>query len=197
MPRKVIGLDFDDVLLHCFKHLVDFHNTKYGTAHKLEEYTSYQPTKLWNCNYEEVMRRVKEYHESEFAKNVEPIAGAIEAVRELSKNFDLVIVTMRPPETEPVTRILLEQFPPVFERVHFIGSWDGLPGAKNKADICKEIGASLFVDDSLHNAEIISNAGIPVLLFDANWNQAEITSPLVKRVFSWEEILEDIKNRSF
>lgn len=197
MQRKIIGLDFDDVLLHCFKHLVEFHNENYGTTHLLDDYTSYQPTKLWNCDYAEVMRRVKEYHESEHAKNVQPVEGAIEAIQELSKKCDLAIVTMRPPETEPVTRMLLEQFPPVFQGIHFIGSWSGLPGIKNKADICKEIGASLFIDDSLHNAEIISAAGIPVLLFNANWNQREALPPLVKRVFSWGEILEDIKNRSF
>lgn len=195
MARKVIGVDFDDVLLHCFKHLVEFHNETYGTAHKLEEFTSYQPTKLWNCDYAEVMRRVKKYHESEHAKHVEPVEGAIEAMKKLSEKYDLVIVTMRPPETEPVTRLLLEQFPPVFEHVHFIGSWEGIPGAKNKADVCKEIGASLFIDDSLHNAEIISKVGIPVLLFDTNWNQAETLPDGVLRVYSWEEILTDIETR--
>ncbi len=193
MNRPLIGLDFDDVLLHCFKHLIEFHNERYGTEHRFEEYTSYQPTTLWNCDYTEVMRRVKEYHESEHAKNVEPIEGAIEAIHELSETYDLAIVTMRPPETEAVTRMLLEQFPPVFKEVHFIGSWDGLPGNKNKADVCKELGAVLFIDDSLHNAEIISAAGIPVLLFDSNWNQADSLPDNVKRIFSWGNALEEIR----
>jgi 5'(3')-deoxyribonucleotidase len=192
MERKVIGLDFDDVLLHCFKDLVRFNNDRYGTKHELHEFTSYQPTELWGCDYTEVMRRVKEFHESDYARKLQPIEGAVEAVTKLATDYDLVIVTMRPPETESFSRELLKQFPDVFKHIHFLGSWEGTYGKKNKADICKEAGAALFVDDGLYNAETLSKAGIPVLLFDAPWNQTDTLPDLVTRVRSWEEALEKI-----
>jgi 5'(3')-deoxyribonucleotidase len=194
MARKVIGLDFDDVLFHCFRDLVRFNNDKYGTRHAFEEYTSYQPMELWGCDYKEVMRRVKEFHESDYAKNLKPVPGAVEAITALARTYDLVIVTMRPPETEAFSRELLKQFPDVFKQIHFLGTWEGSYGSKNKSDICKQSGAVAFVDDGLYNAETISASGIPVLLFDAPWNQAENLPPLVKRVFSWNEVLRELEH---
>lgn len=37
--------------------------------------------------------------------------------------------------------------------------------------------------------EDVANCGIPVLLFDAPWNQGEMKPPIT-RVHSWDEIVE-------
>jgi uncharacterized HAD superfamily protein len=53
-----------------------------------------------------------------------------------------------------------------------------------------ELGIEVFIDDSLHNAEDIASIGIPVYLLDAPWNQGE-TGQLIKRVYSWKEIINN------
>lgn len=195
MSRKVIGLDFDDVLVHCFKHVLLFHNSKYGTSHELKELTSYSLANLWKCEHDEEMRKVMEYHASDFAKRPEPVEGAVKAITKLAESYDLVIVTMRAPEIKDITFRLLEHFPDVFKQIHFLGTRYNGGTPRNKDEICEKIGASLFIDDGLHHAEKISATGIPVLLLDAAWNQAETLPHNVKRVFSWEEILTEVKNR--
>jgi len=51
-----------------------------------------------------------------------------------------------------------------------------------------KIGAAVFIEDALHNANKMAEAGIPVLLVDTPWNQVSL-EPGIYRVYSWSEIV--------
>merc|ERR1711904_690855 len=85
-------------------------------------------------------------------------------------------------------------FPGVFEGVHF-GNHFGVSGKKtSKPDMCKYIGATALIDDSADYARECAGSKIPTYLFgDYGWNGMDVSmNPLIRRVSSWNEVLDSL-----
>ena len=62
--------------------------------------------------------------------------------------------------------------------------------AQSKADVCREIGAEIMIEDVPDHVVSCANAGIRVLLFDQPWNRGEMAcNGRIERVRSWDEAL--------
>jgi len=190
--KRIIGIDIDDVLIDTHgSRLNDFYNDRFGTSWKKEDYFSIKLEEVWGNTKEEAAALVEEYINSNYHDSSPPHEYAKEAIAELSKHNSLVLITARKEEMREKTLAIIQtHFPDTFSEVHFTNHYFAGDKAVKKSDVCKELGVSIFIDDTLHNAEDISAAGIPVLLLDQPWNQADALPPLVTRVFSWKEILE-------
>lgn len=193
MKRKIIGLDFDDVLVDFNESIRLFHNNIYGTSYEYKDVIKYDLGLLWKCSPNEIVARIHDFYNSEFHINTPPIEGAIEALRILSKENILVVITSRPESVRKVTLELLEKyFSMQFGEIHFLDFHQGgLARRKTKGEMCVEAGVEIFVEDVLQNAVTISNKGIPTLLFDRPWNQEKEPSNIT-RVFGWNDVLEQI-----
>jgi uncharacterized protein len=191
MKKKILGVDFDDVLFDNNTSIAAFHNARYGTSYGKEDNTDYFFEKLWGCSTEEVWRRMEEYGETEFHHEAPIIDGAKEALENLRTAYDIVIITARAPAARGVTERWLEKNLPGFVRqIYFTDRFRlDSPGRLLKSDVCKEVGVSYFVEDAPHWAEDVArNApGTEVFLFDSPWNRKE-TPPGAVRVHSWEEV---------
>ena len=64
--------------------------------------------------------------------------------------------------------------------------------AQNKADIASDKNIDYFIDDSIKNCEEVSQRGIKSYLFSAEINK-HYNSDSIKKVYSWKEIYENIK----
>lgn len=198
--KKRVGLDFDDVLFSCAKAVLPFHNSRYGTNHTKDHVVSYNLHDLWKCSKEESYKRIVDFYDSEEHASMEPIVGAIESIHQLSEKYELFIITARPPEVEEVTKKLLKHFQndkfeswkEIFKKIHFVGTVTGNNILLTKADICKHENIDIFVEDNLNNALSIASVGIPSLLLDQPWNKDDDLPDMVKRVYSWEEIVKEI-----
>lgn len=187
--RGKIGVDLDDVLLEFNEGFRVFHNKKYGTNYSISDIKSWELGYVMNCPQNEVARRVEEFYYSDDHEKLEPVKGAIDVLKKISKNNDIYVVTARPEHTKEKTINLVEKyFKNIFKDYIFTGIHHGSGNIKNKGEICKELGVSFFVDDGLHNAEHVAMNGIPVFLFDRPWNQKNNLDPLIRRVISWSEI---------
>lgn len=62
--------------------------------------------------------------------------------------------------------------------------------AKDKSKAAMEESVDLFIDDSLKHVGMVSEKGIPTLLFETNYNKNDI---LYRHVKSWKEIYEVIE----
>ena len=191
--RKRIGIDFDDVVLNFSDGLREYHNTHYGMNITRDEHYTFLLEELWSCSIEEVVLRVQEFMRSPEYLLLQPVRGALTALGVLKDRHDLEIVTAR---SHDVCDITLEWIHKhcrgVFAEVHFLGHYSqGVSNVRSKGDVCNERGIEIFIDDAIHNAESVVAKGIPVLLFDAPWNQGLLPS-LVTRVYGWNEILEHI-----
>lgn len=188
---KKIGIDLDDVLLNFNDPFLNFHNENFGTTYRREDITNFNVEEIWGIPTETLRDRLSQFYDTHHHESAPPIEGAVEAIKELSKNNKLYIITSSPQTAEGKIRIWLKKhFGEAFEEIHFTKK-DISSERRNKGEMCRELGLELFIDDHPDNAEKISAIGIPVYLFDTPWNQGEV-GPLVKRVRTWSEIVEDL-----
>ncbi|KAK3845250.1 MAG: hypothetical protein J3R72DRAFT_397065 [Linnemannia gamsii] len=202
LPRKVIAVDLDEVLARTTLAIADFHNDTYGTSLTMDDFISYDYTKIWGGTREESIAKWRLFFDSPYFLKVEPVEGSLETLKLLkSRRFSLVIVTARQQFVADLTKKFVDRhFPGIFESIyfanHFLTEQEKLTFvSKPKSVICRDVHAQLLIDDSLENALEVSKAGIPVLLFDLHgkykWNQLEEGQQLpdkVTRVKSWKDV---------
>jgi uncharacterized HAD superfamily protein len=183
--RKKVGLDFDDVLFDFNAGLMEFHNAVYGTSYTLQDVTQWDFKELWQCHPDEALRRMREFVTSPYHRLTQPITGAVEFVKLLRTYFDTPVITARDKKLLVQTREVADKyFPNCLDEIHFLHDND-INVLGTKGEVCKRLGVSIMVEDSLGNAETLSHSGIPTLLFDRPWNQTEFLPPGVIRVYGW------------
>lgn len=121
-------------------------------------------------------------HEVECLITPPPVPGAAAGLRALqAAGHELVVVTARTPRMAELTRAWLAYHGlPVPDRMHFLAG--GSKGAVARAE-----GLDLFVEDAPHNAQSITGAGVPVLLFAWPYNEG-FHHPLARRVAGWDAV---------
>jgi len=190
----IIGFDLDDILLDFQDTLRGYHNIQYGTNYKREDDNVWNLWERWSCTPEDSKQRVFDFYEHEMHLNALPIYGSMEGINTLKNNNELFVITARPESMKEKTlEWLNKHFPQAFQQVVFTNLFYGDGNKRNKSDVCKELGVEIFVEDALHNAYDVAEAGIPVLLLDAPWNQSEVKPPIT-RVYSWEEIVQKLNS---
>lgn len=191
----VIGLDFDDVLMDFRASMEGYCCDRYGVCITRDESTSYDLWDRWGCTKEESIQRVLDFYVSEHHHKALPVHGAPEALKTLSKEHSLVVITSRPDFTQENTlKWLRKHFDmSLFDRVYFANLFASDKPKRNKSEICHELGVDVFVDDYHVYAEDVAKSGKKVLLFDAPWNRGYGDHPNITRVHSWDQILEILK----
>ncbi|MBI3627948.1 MAG: hypothetical protein HY220_04385 [Candidatus Sungbacteria bacterium] len=192
--QKIIGIDLDDVLLDFNGALCEFHNAIYGTSYSRKDILSYDLENTWGCSRDDAIRRILEFYNSDVHYNAQPVEGATEAVRELSKNYLLVVITSKPSYlAERTTSWLEKYYSGLFSGVYFTNQFHGDGIKRTKAGVCNELGVEIFIDDSVAHALEVADTGRKVWLFNTPWNQDPIPSHIT-RVYSWTDVLEHIRN---
>lgn len=191
--RPTIGIDLDDVLLVCLPKIVEYHNRMHGTS--VTAITTYDLEVLFGISVPVKNDRVHAFYLSDDHGRMSPVEGAQGAMRRLKETHRLHIITARGEVIRRRTEeLILRYFPDTFEDMHFIG-YHITPSGKrpSKSEVCRKIGARVFVDDALHHAADVAESGCKVFLPDQPWNQCGALPPRVTRVFSWEEIVRRIE----
>lgn len=195
--KRVIGLDFDDVLMDLHEALHPYCNPRYNANLSRDQLTHYRLNEFWGCTVEELERRVVDFYHSEAHHNAKPVRGAPEAVRELSKNNSLVVITSRPQFIKEKTlEWLTRHYGDLFDQVYFTNLFAGGGAKKTKAEVCRELGVDVFVDDHIDYARDVAQTGKKVLLYNAPWNQSDELHPNITRVESWDHILSHLAQSS-
>lgn len=80
-PRKVIAVDLDEVLAKTTLAIADFHNDTYGTALTMDDFISYDYTKIWGGTREESIAKWRLFFDSPYFLKVEPVEGSLETLK--------------------------------------------------------------------------------------------------------------------
>lgn len=196
--KPVIAVDIDEVLAHHNVEIVKYHNETYGSEHTLEHYVSDHWPEIWGVDREEAARRAVAFHETGVHSRLTPIEDAYESLKRISEHFELHIVTARRRLIIDSTHQWVEQhYPGIFKSIRFVHVWEDID-PPTKAQVCKEIGAVLLIDDSVSHCALASQSGLDALLFgDYPWNR--ILPPdfpnEIKRVTDWGQVVEHIRDR--
>lgn len=175
MKEKIIAIDIDDVLANTVSSLLRKYNyTLNGNPIRFEDITEYN---FWNIKKFNLTQRkaltllIKHFIWSWIFKKIEPIPWAKEKILELkNKWYKLFIITARHPLLKLTTKLRLRRyFRWCFDGTIF--AWFLNKNAKKKSDICKNIWASVMIEDNLENAIECANIWLNVFLFDRprNW----------------------------
>jgi uncharacterized HAD superfamily protein len=194
MPKPVLAVDFDDVVAGFNLAFSQWHNTHHGTAVTYEDIYSYDMAHMYGTDQHTANKRVFDFcHHHHDA--VEPLHGAIAHLRLLRKRYTLIMVTSRCESIEEITHQWMERHTPhLFYDTHFTNGFaTHFPERKrSKLEVCEAIGAVALIDDAVSHAnEVSAGLGISVFLPDRPWNQEGVWDS-VTRVYSWEQITEQL-----
>lgn len=188
----LIAIDIDDTLVDFMTSLIEFHNEKYNTSLTRDQFSSYNFWEIWGGTMEEARQKVKDYRETHYYNNLQPVLGVVESINFLKKKHGLIIITSRS-ITKGTKEWINKYFPDMFSEIYFsYNSYIKSGSGKTKADICKELNVDFLIDDSLEYAKECSEKGVKVLLLDQPWNQCEELPKNIIRVNNWKEVLKNI-----
>ena len=152
-------------------------NSEFGKKVRFDDIMSFDLAKSFDLNEEEEARLFEVFHDDDILRVIEPVDGALEAVRKFDENgFDVHVVTGRPPVTHGVSREWLKEKDVPHVAITFVDKY--LRGHAHVEDVTtlsldelKELKFSLAVEDSLKMAIFLANEmNLDVLLLDRPWN---------------------------
>ena len=191
----MIVTDLDDCLARHIKALTEFHNHKYKTVLKEEDFRTYFLSETVGIDRDEALRRVCEFFATQYAENTEPVIGSREGVDALlTSGYKVAVVTSRQDEfADHTMRWLFRHFPKKFVDVRLTNgnSMHGT-GERSKADVCEGLGARFVIEDQVRYALECLSRDRRVILLDKPWNQGAVPGN-VARVSSWQEAVDYIR----
>jgi len=192
--KRKLAVDIDGVLLDFHNPFIIFYNQRHGTAFTVEDITANDFSMVFQATEEQFKRDMSEFYRSPLFMSLPLIRGAQRAVRQLSQNNFLGVITSRPDFIyEETLSSLNKHFPESFSDVYFTNHYGGNGSRKNKSDFCLEQSYEVIIEDVSEYANECANRGINAFLLDRPWNRNSSLHPRVQRVFSWTEILERLK----
>lgn len=201
MKKSIIAVDIDDTICQSLEAFRIRTNEFTGANLKPEDYRI--TGEYWGF-YERVWDQhgltgettVQEVYEDLHTNQslVPLLPGAELAINQLSKDFDIVLLTARDYKWEAATKMwLIEQFGQEAPEVYFSqGHRD--TSSKNKGQICKELGAKWLIDDNVEHCITAIDEGIIAILYGEYGWQVDAPKALVK-CRDWQAVLEYFDGR--
>jgi 5'(3')-deoxyribonucleotidase len=202
MKRKTIALDIDDVIADATEAMRISVNKKVGVDLKKEhylvegDYWGYYE-RVWGIHgIEDKITYADHAREMELDQSHVPLLpGASFAIGELSKQYDIVLITARDLEWEKATlKWIKHHFGDAFRSIHFAGN-KHLSESKTKGRQAKELGASLLIDDNPGHCQTALDEGLEAILFGEYGWHYDIPDGLI-RCKDWPAVLEYLNAKS-
>ena len=176
-----LGFDIDGVISNFTTNFVDIIQNRYGVKLTGADMHSYDVSLVLGITKDEVADIVNETLKSDLPLN--PLAK--ETIDKLnSEGHNIYILTARSDELTEYTLNWLKQKGIVYKDIFHLTS-----GKKNLVDVFID----LAVEDNLEEAIELTKKVKHVLLFDQPWNKTKNVKGLIKRVYSWSEVYEEIQ----
>jgi uncharacterized HAD superfamily protein len=193
MEKKVLGLDFDDVVNNFNKVFYAWHNQYYGTKVLFIGITSYNICQILGIS-ERVMRDRVERFIHQYHHEIKPAPGVCAALMQLSDKFELHMITSRCESLQTITHSWLTEYKlNSFAHHHFTNGFNTKhpERTRKKLDVCKEIGAVCLVEDAPKHCIDVASGGVKVLMPIRPWNR-DVVHELVVPCSGWKEITDHL-----
>jgi uncharacterized HAD superfamily protein len=188
-----IAVDMDEILSEFCNSFIKFHNFKYQTSFKKNDFFSFDFSKVLKCSEEEAINRVNLFFESDFFKIIDLVPGSLKGINLLKQKHELHLVTGRQEEIKEETiRWLNQYFPNTFKTINFTNHYSKLYKKTTKAEVCIKLGVKVLIEDSLEYSKGLEEHDIKVILMNVPWNQKEKLPSNFVRVYNWDDILKEI-----
>jgi uncharacterized HAD superfamily protein len=176
-----LGFDIDGVISNFTKQFIDIIQKKYGVAISDSDMYSYEVNLVLGIPKEDVAEIVNEILKSDLPLN----PSAKETLDRLAaEGHRIYLLTARSEELIQHTSTWLKQKDIPYTEILYL-----IRGKKSLA----EFSVDLVVEDSLEEALELTKKVNHVLLFDQPWNKTKNVKGLIKRVYSWSEVYEEVQ----
>lgn len=184
MEDLVLAVDCDDVLLASQEEILRQYNLRWKTNVLLENAYA-AGNEAWQADPATIAERIYDIQLSKEYGKLAPFPDAVEVCYRLAERYELHMVTARPDRIMPVTTAMLEQyFNGVFSKIEHVG----LGG--NKGDVCRNLKASVLIDDNAYHLKTAAQCGVPHLLWfgDYAWQRGGTEGLGIRRCRDWYEV---------
>jgi hypothetical protein len=178
-----IGIDIDGVIANTFHLLVQELNAYFGVNNALEDIDDYDIYKVYGIGPEE-LKQFTLNKENILISGPDIIPDADYYLKLLVSMYEVSLISARQEKYFHLTKQWMEKYNIPYHRLILWGQHD-------KREVCVRLGVNLFVEDSLRNAVQINACNIPVILFNAPYNQGDLPGE-IWRCHSWLEIYQVI-----
>lgn len=189
----LIAVDVDNILADDVGAFCRYHNAKYKTNLKREQFFSWHWWTVMKEPREEVIKKHSDFLKTIYFKDMPLIPGAKKGVAALKEKHDLVILTGRPKRIVDITKKWLNKnFGNAFKELYCTDYHLFNDGKLNKGIIIRKHKIRVLIDDFIEHGEECPSS-TQVLLFNSPWNQKEKLHNNFTRVYSWPEIVRVIE----
>ncbi len=185
-----IAIDIDDVLSETQELVIEDHSKILNIKIKKEDFTDTNWHKHWNVTKKESNKLFQNFIRKR-SLEIRVKDGAKEAIQELSKEHQLIAVTSRSYLIYEDTKRWLNHNLPEIKQLFHVSDYPNTNDKLLKSDICVQENATVLIEDQLNLIKDCKEKKIHVMILDAPWNHD--TPKDIKKVFSWEEIVKEIK----
>ncbi|MDU4935287.1 MAG: hydrolase [Peptostreptococcaceae bacterium] len=184
MSNLNICIDIDGTITSPY-HFIPYLNNMYNKNLSNEDCTTLDWTELYGEDIEDILNKFHNEYMNAY-EEAEVIEGARDIIKELYERNNLYFVTARSESLTGITTNWLNKNGFSDIEVYLLGS-------DYKIEKAKELNCNLFIEDNPSNAIQIAEAGINVILMDANYNKGT-EHERITRVKDWKQIKELIEN---
>lgn len=177
-----LGFDIDGVISDFVKTFIELVKKRYDLTLKRADIYCHDLNLVLGISKEERNELIRETLEEDLVLN----PGAQKTIEKLYSEGDKIfILTARPPDLVEVTRAWLKKKNIPYTKLIQLNE-----GEKYLA----EVNLDLIVEDNLDDAIGLSQKVKNILVYDRPWNQTFNVKGLIKRVFSWNDILKEVQH---
>lgn len=195
MARQLIAVDIDDTLADSTELIRLRVNERYNVDISKEAYRSKGEywgyyTRVWAEHGLHTLT-IQDLDDSMLDEmtRLPLLPSALYAIKEISKQYDVVIITARSQEREAVTRRWIKStFEGMDIDVHFSSAHRD-ETAMTKGQICKQLGAKYLIDDNVGHCQSALDEGVSAVLFgEYGWQTGSTTGMVICK--DWPAVLD-------
>lgn len=196
MKQYNISVDWDGVIQDTVGGMIPYLNNDLKINLKKEDFHTMWWAEVFKKSKEETQEIYTNFYQTPYFSKIPFIDGAVDGIKKLSKKYNLIIVSSRQQHLREYTKYLMREkkIYNAIKKIIFTGNLQDpfSPYILTKEQVCLEEKIDIAIEDDIDYAKGMSKLVKTVLLFDQPWNQANTLSDNIKRVYNWNEILENI-----
>jgi uncharacterized HAD superfamily protein len=177
--KAILGVDIDNVIADTDRAIRKTIRDVFGVSLRQEEVVCYEYHRCGITKEQE--QKILEIFRDTTCSELFVVPGAVEALKRLQQQYEVVLVTSRNPVIVEKTRDWLR--------------WNEIPHdhlifEKEKHQTGRTF--EYFIEDNAESALSLAEAGVRTFVFDYPWNRAMIEHPNITRVRGWHEVLAEL-----
>lgn len=183
----VLALDLDDTLCPFVEGLSGHLQSAGRGEFTCRDYVTYNFSKVWQTSADASLSLVRNFL-GDHSLGLDPLSGAVDAVRQLSLLSRVVVVTSREPQFRQVTEAWIQQhFGSLIEDIVLTGNQFSNSHRRSKGVACRRLGATHLIDDQIRHLSSARRHGISTILF-GQYPWQHHTRLAYPRLTDWHEV---------